>query len=84
MSQYHHLMLGPNPGTGSLQRLLDVLTPARVQELSIAMWAAYSLGVAERKGSAQRAVKRMLQHGAREIRVRLAKDGDEKERARSR
>ncbi|CAK8986195.1 unnamed protein product [Durusdinium trenchii] len=46
----------------------------RPQELSIAMWAAYSLGVAERKGSAQRAVKRMLQHGAREIRVRLAKD----------
>ncbi|CAK8987285.1 Uncharacterized protein SCF082_LOCUS910 [Durusdinium trenchii] len=40
----------------------------RPQELSIAMWAAYSLGVAERKGSAQRAVKRMLQHGAREIR----------------
>ena len=36
------------------------------------MWAAYSLGVKDGRGASMRAVKRMLQHGAREIKVRQA------------
>lgn len=44
------------------------------QELSICMWAAYTLGVVDGRGASIRAVKRMLQHAAREIRVRGAED----------
>eukprot|EP00435_Cladocopium_sp_Y103_P049634 s577_g15.t1 len=44
------------------------------QELSICMWAAYTLGVVDGRGASIRAVKRMLQHAAREIRVRGAQD----------
>lgn len=36
------------------------------------MWSAYRLGVRDGRGASVRAVKRMLQHGAREIRVRQA------------
>jgi hypothetical protein len=36
------------------------------------MWAAYTLGVVDGRGASIRAVKRMLQHAAREIRVRGA------------
>ncbi|CAJ1376714.1 unnamed protein product [Effrenium voratum] len=46
----------------------------RPQELSIAMWAAYSLGIRDFRGSSALAVKRMLQHAAREIRNHGAKD----------
>ncbi|CAE7493266.1 unnamed protein product [Symbiodinium sp. CCMP2592] len=45
----------------------------RPQELSISMWAAYTLGV-HGKGPTTRAVKRMLQHAAREIRTSGAQD----------
>eukprot|EP00434_Breviolum_minutum_P019791 symbB.v1.2.017463.t1/scaffold1361.1/size175804/3 len=44
------------------------------QELSICMWAAYTLGVVDGRGASILAVKRMLQHAAREIRVNGAKD----------
>ncbi|CAE7242125.1 slc44a2 [Symbiodinium sp. CCMP2456] len=45
----------------------------RPQELSISMWGAYTLGVHGR-GPTTRAVKRMLQHAAREIRTSGAQD----------
>ena len=40
------------------------------------MWAAYTLGVVDGRGASILAVKRMLQHAAREIKFNGAKAGD--------